>query len=116
MAGGGELKGRILRRVKAPQVTGKPAPESGLLVSGRPVSTGQPRRRKGNDPHLGKGSGRFQSPTALFNLRKSELSAEASPHSPPGFACSLQEKQAAASGSQFLGSRQKAVALNLGLF
>lgn len=79
MAGRDGLKDRILRRLKAPQATGKPAPEGGLLVSGRPPSalvssvTGREMT-----PVVGGEAAGFQSPAASFNLWKSKLSAEAS--------------------------------------
>lgn len=123
MAGRGRLKDHILRRVKAPQAMGKPTPEGGLLVSGSPPSALiSPVTGREMTPIVGREAASFQSPAASFNLRKSELSAEASGtlwggvHSPWVRVLVTREKLAAAGGSHFLGSREKAVALNLGLF
>ena len=59
VAGRGGLKDCILRRVKAPQASGKPAPEAGLVVSGSPRQHWSAPSREGNDPRHGKGSGGF---------------------------------------------------------
>lgn len=61
-------------------------PESPLLrlassSLGAPVSTGQPRHGREMTPVVGREAAGFQSPATSFNLQRSELSAEASPHS-----------------------------------